>query len=158
MTEEQTLAAALEREHREIDAGIQAFLASCENGAPESEPLLRAMDALRRHIYLEEAILFPPLRDAGLFAPILVMLREHGEIWSTMEDLATQLGVAHGGGPSAERCRTLLAQLEQHNLKEEAVIYPHADTALSTDLDAELHAFLATGRMPLGWVCEQSRG
>jgi hypothetical protein len=45
-----TLATALEREHREIDAGIEAFLASLADGQPRPEPLVRAMQALRRHI------------------------------------------------------------------------------------------------------------
>ncbi len=155
MTAEPTLAAALEREHREIDAGISAYLASCADGSHDTAPLLQAMDALRRHIYLEEAFLFPPLRDAGLFAPILVMLREHGEIWSIMDAVATQLGGDPASGPSEGRCLALLTQLEQHNFKEEAVIYPQADTTLSADLHAELRTFLATGQMPSGWVCEK---
>ncbi|HET7045217.1 MAG TPA: hemerythrin domain-containing protein, partial [Gaiellaceae bacterium] len=60
---EGTLAAALEREHREIDAGIEAFdVESAENGG-RVESLTGAISALRRHIYLEEAFLFPALRS-----------------------------------------------------------------------------------------------
>lgn len=56
----ESLAAALEREHHEIDAGIAAFTA-----APgDWQPLARAIRALRRHIYLEEEFLFPLLREA----------------------------------------------------------------------------------------------
>lgn len=57
-----TLRAALEREHHEIDAGIEKFL---EDPAP-TQSLATAFTALRRHIYLEEEYLFPPLRAEGL--------------------------------------------------------------------------------------------
>jgi iron-sulfur cluster repair protein YtfE (RIC family) len=148
-----TLAAALEREHREIDAGVEAFLDAEDADAAETASLTRALAALRRHIYLEEAFLFPPLRDAGLVAPIFVMLREHGELWRTMAELEGER-TAH-----ARRglCRQLLAQLEKHNSKEEPILYPHADTALPADADAELRAFLASGRTPDGWVCSGAR-
>lgn len=82
-----TLSAALEREHHEIDAGLEAFLDGLDSGEVRRDELTRAADALRRHIYLEEEILFPPIRDAGLVPPILVMLREHGEIWQTLDAL-----------------------------------------------------------------------
>ena len=43
-----SLAATLEREHHEIDAGIAAFTAA----PADRGPLTRAVGALRRHIYL----------------------------------------------------------------------------------------------------------
>ena len=52
-----TLADALEREHQEIDLGIAAFRADPRRTAA----LGRALAGLRRHIYLEEEFLFPPL-------------------------------------------------------------------------------------------------
>jgi regulator of cell morphogenesis and NO signaling len=93
-TQSQSLAAALEREHHEIDAGIAAFTA-----APDSpQPLVRAIRALRRHIYLEEEFLFPLLREAeaGLTAPVFVMLREHAQIWATLDSLERELGAMPG--------------------------------------------------------------
>lgn len=77
---EETLASVLEREHREIDEGIVAYESRLAAGVDEPALLHRAMDALRRHIYLEEEFLFPPLRAVGMVAPVFVMLREHGEI------------------------------------------------------------------------------
>jgi iron-sulfur cluster repair protein YtfE (RIC family) len=145
-----TLATALEREHREIDAGIEAFLAAPADGPDESEPLQRAMAALRRHIFLEEAFLFPPLREAGLFAPIFVMLREHGEIWDTLDALAA------ARAPASGLCRELLGRLERHNTKEEQIVYAQADAVLTAAAGAELMAFLAAGRLPDGWVCARA--
>ena len=150
------LAAALEREHHEIDSGIEAFLDRREDGERRVHGLRQAIEALRRHISLEEEFLFPPLQDAGLVAPIFVMLREHGEIWNTMDALDTQMRDRTECGPSERKCRELLAQLERHNSKEEAVIYPQADTMLPAETDAALRAFLTSGQTPSGWTCRQA--
>ncbi len=150
------LAAALEREHREIDAGIEAFLAGQAERQPRTEPLTQAIGALRRHIFLEEEFLFPPLRDAGLVAPIFVMLREHGEIWDALDALDAQLAINPGAAAMSEICRTLLEQLERHNAKEEPIVYPQADDVLTAAASAGLSSFLATGRMPDGWVCARA--
>lgn len=150
-----TVAAALEREHREIDDGIEAFLAGAAVGQCLSQ-LTQAMDALRRHIFLEEKFLFPPLRDAGLVAPIFVMLREHGEIWDTMDALDAELGSSADAAVMSEICRKLLEQLEAHNSKEEPIVYPQADAALTAVASASLRALLAAGRIPERWVCAQA--
>lgn len=153
----ETLAAALEREHHEIDRGIEAFLAARAEGRVEIEPLESAAEALRRHIFLEEEHLFPPLRDAGLVAPIFVMLREHGEIWDTLDLLEAQLRSDPAGEASAPTCSLLLVQLERHNSKEEAIVYPQADEAAGAPGGAGLRAFLESGRLPGGWVCAEAQ-
>lgn len=155
-----SLAEALIGEHRDIDTGIEAFVANLESSVVEPEPLLVAFAALRRHIYLEEQFLFPPLRQTGLMMPVMVMLREHGALWHLMETLtelvqASDLGVVDD--ELASTCRILLAQLDQHNSKEEPMIYPHADNDLSEVAMAELAEFLDSGRTPDGWVCEAVR-
>ena len=147
-----SLGAALEREHREIDAGIEAF---ASGGGIES--LTRAATALRRHIYLEEEFLFPPMRDAGFVAPIFVMLREHGELWTTMDAIERDLAGETAEDVLSGECKWLLAQLERHNSKEEPILYPHADAVLGAPASEELVAFLETGRMPDGWVCAQAK-
>jgi hemerythrin-like domain-containing protein len=152
-----TLAGALEREHREIDEGIEAYLADEAEGRYRTAPLIKAMEALRRHIFLEEEFVFPPLRDAGLFAPIFVMLREHGEIWDTLEDLRARLGAGPDSATTAAICRQLLEQLERHNAKEEPIIYAQTDAVLSAAASAGLRAFLAAGQMPEGWVCARAQ-
>jgi regulator of cell morphogenesis and NO signaling len=150
------LSAALEREHREIDSGIEAFLAELQAGRTTVEPLTQAVAALRRHIFLEEEFLFPPLRDAGLVAPIFVMLREHGEIWDTLAALEVALAEEPAGASTSDTCRRLLGQLERHNSKEEPIIYPQADLTLTPPASGGLRAFLAAGRIPEGWVCAQA--
>lgn len=150
----ESLAAALEREHREIDEGIEAFTA----GPPsrDQQPLRCAIRALRRHIYLEEEFLFPPLHQAGLVAPVLVMLREHAQMWKLLDSLERQLD-AGAAGAGLTLCQQLSVQLQHHNLKEERILYPRADEALTASATAQLRAFLDSGELPDGWVCLRAR-
>ena len=102
-----SLAAALERERHEIDEQIAAFTA-----APgDRQPLTRAIRALRRHIYLEEEFLFPLLREAepGLAAPVFVMLREHAQIWGTLDSLERATNAGTGTGLAL--CKRMTGQL-----------------------------------------------
>ncbi|HET8600009.1 MAG TPA: hemerythrin domain-containing protein [Segeticoccus sp.] len=157
--EAESLAVALEREHRQIDGGIEEFATGLAAGESDPEPLTRATDALRRHIYLEEAFLFPPLTQGGMVMPVMVMKREHGQLWDAMDALDRLLSEGPdvaGRDKTVAACRDLLGQLDRHNSKEEPIIYPQADATLPAESAAELHDFLASGRMPEGWVCEQA--
>lgn len=148
------LADLLTREHRDIDGGIERFVAGLDRGAVDPDPLLSAFAALRRHIYLEELFLFPPIRRAGLAMPVMVMLREHGTLWRLMDSVAALLAADSSAAELQLGCRELLAELDRHNSKEEPIIYPHADSDLTGAATAELAEFLRTGSMPDGWVCE----
>ncbi len=67
-----SLTALLVHEHHEIDAGIEAFLEGLAQDESRDQELTRAVGALRRHIYLEEEFLFPPMRasiDSGQMPP-----------------------------------------------------------------------------------------
>lgn len=152
---EERLAVALEREHREIDAGFEAFASG--EGEAATAALTAAAEALRRHIYLEEEFLFPALREAGMVAPVFVMLREHGEMWRALDAIDAELET-HGAGPSFHPLLAELGRrLEAHNVKEEAILYPQADTVLDPAAAADLASFLRSGRTPDGWVCELAR-
>lgn len=149
-----TLGAALEREHHEIDEGIEGFGSEQLGERERAQSLQRAIDALRRHIYLEEEFLFPPM-EPDLKIPTMVMLREHGEIWRRLDAIEARLGAADGDYlPQA--CRELLIVLAAHNGKEEPIFYAVADETLDSTESAELAELLETGRMPNGWVCRQA--
>jgi iron-sulfur cluster repair protein YtfE (RIC family) len=149
----ETLTAALEREHHEIDAGIASFLEGLARGEARTEALEAAVAALRRHIFLEEEFLFPPLREAGLLPPVLVMLREHGAIWRALDSL----DAVSAPGEGRELCEELLALLAAHNAKEEPIIYPQGDLVLADEARRELHSFIDSGQMPHGWACAQAK-
>lgn len=153
-----TLSAELTREHREIDVAIQTFIEKIDCGSMQHELLSATLEALRRHIYIEEVFLFPPLREAGIVMPILVMMREHGQLWRTMDILTDLLADGNDSLRLKDTCTQLLDQLLQHNSKEEPVIYPSADTELPPQTSAELSRFIETGRTPDGWVCQQADG
>ncbi len=148
-----TLGQALEIEHREIDGGIEQFVAVLDaGGTPEdAAPLTAALSGLRRHIYLEEEFLFPPLKAGGLMGPIFVMLREHGLLWRQMDTVESLIPAAD---PAALRqaCLDLLSLLDDHNAKEEPIIYTQADEILGAEAGGELLAFLGNGTTPDGWV------
>ena len=156
--ETESLAAALELEHQEIDAGIEAFTAGPPPGGRDRQSLTCAIRALRRHIYLEEEFLFPLLGAAepGLRAPVFVMLREHAQLWQTLDELERALDAGTGDGLTL--CRQLGAQLLHHNLKEEKVLYPRADDLVTGPAAARLREFLSSGDLPDGWVCFKARG
>lgn len=151
-----TLIDALEAEHRVIDEGIELFAKAVADGTADLATLQRTFGLLRRHIYAEEEFLFPPLKEAGLVMPILVMLREHGEMWKRMQAIEESAGRGEDPDGDAAACRKLLGLLEQHNMKEEPIIYPQADVTLSPELSDQIEDFLKAGEMPEGWVCEQA--
>lgn len=154
---DESLSAALVGEHREIDGEIEAFIARLDDGSMESGPLMTALQALRRHIYLEEVFLFPPIRGSGLVMPIFVMLRQHGELWQTMDTLTELLAAGAGVAPLREAGSRLLSQLEAHNAKEEPVIYPSADSGLPPQTSTDMARFIEDGHMPDGWMCQHAQ-
>jgi hemerythrin-like domain-containing protein len=153
----ESLAATLERDHREIDDGIKAFTAAPHPGERDRQRLVHAIRALRRHIYLEEQFLFPPLRHAGLAAPVAVMLREHAQIWTTLDALQRELDTGTDRLRALALCHQLSVQLLHHNLKEEKALYPPADQILTESASAQLRTFFEAGELPDGWVCAKAQ-
>ena len=135
--------ALLEQQHRRIDEGIKAAL----QGAAPRAVLVEALQRLREHIHLEEAVLFPPLERAGLTMPIFVMQREHGQMWPLIETLTA----ADVGAPDAGR--ELFQMLQIHNPKEEQILYKTADQVNEAGNDNALLQALQAARMPAGWAC-----
>ncbi|QEN14349.1 hemerythrin domain-containing protein [Mycolicibacterium sp. ELW1] len=150
------LAALLKREHHEIDSGIATFIDNLDVGCVKPGLSSTSLDALRRHIYLEETFLFPPIREAGMIMPIGVMMREHGELWRTTGALTDLLVDRADYEQLRDISHRLQGQLEQHTSKEEPIIYPHADSDLPAQVSAEIARFIAFGRTPDGWVCRQA--
>ena len=101
---------------------------------------------LRRHIRFEEEILFPEFENRTGFpshmGPTAVMRDEHREILSCLERIEAGIGVA-GSNVDSPR-HALHAVLGNHNLKEENIVYPGTDHALTPaerdDLVARIQA------------------
>ena len=155
--QESNLAAALEREHRDIDQNLAQFTEGLDRGEWRADSLDIAAVALRRHIYLEEKILFPPLRETGLVAPVAVMLREHGDIWQALDELQQAADAGIDSTVARRAYDELKYLLEAHNEKEEQILYPQADVVLDASTSARLRDFLTHGTLPTGWICEDLR-
>lgn len=154
-----SLADALAREHHAIDDAIAAAAVpgTISDGRRE---LRSAIAALRRHIYLEEELLFPALYAAGdarLVTPMMSMLREHGQIWQRLESLDGELGQETGPAAVARSCHLLLVQLQHHDRTEERVVYAEIGRSLPPQVVARAAGFLESGVMPEAWVCLKAR-
>ena len=64
--------------------------------------------------------------------PTTVMRMEHREILETLSDMQLSLAGKDAAGFEAAR-NDLLAVLQNHNIKEERILYPGTDRALRTD-------------------------
>jgi len=94
--------------------------------------------AMTRHFRMEEEILFPTLQAAGGPAgPVQIMLMEHAQMNDLFAQMATALTAkdAQSYGGIAE---TLLIVLQQHNHKEEQILYPIADHILAAQRETLL--------------------
>ena len=99
------------------------------------------------HFGVEEDVLFPAFEQQTGMAggPTQVMRSEHvqmRELLRQMDEALAQKS-ADGFGGAAE---TLLVMMQQHNMKEENILYPMCDQALGADgniasrIEAGLHA------------------
>lgn len=145
----------LEHDHHRIDEVFERFASSLPGPAVDREAFDGAATALRHHIYIEEVFHFPVVRASGLMGSILVMLREHGEIWVLLDRLEAAL-VDGRGADAAELWTQLAGVLEAHNAKEERIVYPAGDAQLPADIAETIAEELAAGVTPEGWVCEMA--
>ena len=84
------------------------------------------------HFTREENILFPAFEErTGIsHGPTAVMRSEHVEIRETLQGMADALA-SRNANAYLGLAETLLMLLRQHNMKEEQILYPMADQALS---------------------------
>jgi hemerythrin-like domain-containing protein len=103
-------------------------------------------EGLLAHFGVEEEQLFPAFeRQTGMTGgPTQVMRYEHGQ----MRDLVSQLEQAQAQRDAeafSGAAETLLVLMQQHNMKEENILYPMCDQALGGDgelkaqIDRALH-------------------
>jgi iron-sulfur cluster repair protein YtfE (RIC family) len=150
----ESLRAVLERDHREVDIAVEGYASGTAAGTRAQLALKRAVEELRRHIYAEEELLFPSLRQAGMTGPVLVMLREHGQMWPILDTLDRELRDDASEDVLRTACGELLILLHQHNPKEEQILYPQVDQVLGVDENVAVREFLDAGQVPADWTCQ----
>jgi hemerythrin-like domain-containing protein len=106
---------------------------------PEARTFIAAVE---HHFQFEEQVLFPALEGRSPMAsgPTGVMRMEHTQMRRLLSDLADAVA-----GRAAEDCQGILETLhliaQQHNAKEEGILYPMADRALAAEAAGLLAQF-----------------
>jgi iron-sulfur cluster repair protein YtfE (RIC family) len=87
------------------------------------------MDA---HFATEEEVLFPAFEAASGMTggPTQMMRFEHAQMRSLLAAMATAMGAGDADG-FAGTAETLLIMMQQHNMKEENILYPMCDRVLA---------------------------
>ena len=104
------------------------------------------LDSMRQHFKMEEEVLFPAFeqRTGMSMGPTQVMRMEHvqmRELFDAMADAVKQQDRDEFLG----QAETLLVMMQQHNMKEEQILYRMADQALSDEMDEVLQRMRALG-------------
>lgn len=139
-----TIAGFLTDDHRHCDESfVAAEQLMAEGQWEEADRRYREFAAaMEHHFAREEELLFPAFEAAtGMTAgPTLVMRNEHRQIRQAMAALREALG-RRDRRDCLGITETLLLLMQQHNSKEENILYPMSDRALSEraeDLVAEM--------------------
>lgn len=137
-TQMENLADFMSADHKACDELFaQAEKEAHDNKWPEAESAFNAFRAsMAHHFRMEENQLFPALLSAGgPGGPVQMMLMEHKQMNGLLDNMATAVAQknAQGYGGLSE---TLLIVMQQHNLKEEQILYPIAERFLANDWPA----------------------
>lgn len=128
------LTAPLVADHRHCDG----LFATAEDAAQRADwAACRAhfdafSAAMLRHFEIEENVLFPAFEQAtGMsMGPTAMMRSEHAQMRDLLNNMAAVVAASR-----RDDClglsETLLLYMQQHNLKEENVLYPMSDQALA---------------------------
>lgn len=133
----QGLAEFFTLDHRRCDSNWVEVEAAAETGDAEAvkERWCTFQSGLLKHLQMEEEVLFPAFEQATGMSeggPTFVMRAEHDQ----MRGLLEQMDAAANAGDHDELVDlgdTLLMLIQQHNQKEEHMLYPMAERALAVD-------------------------
>ncbi|MDP2829118.1 MAG: hemerythrin domain-containing protein [Sulfuricellaceae bacterium] len=133
-----TISDFLAPDHQRCDhlfAAAEAAVASKDwNAASVAFEAFRA--ALLHHFSMEEEVMFPTFEErTGMSqGPTQIMRMEHLQMIELLDFMADSLAGKDTDGFLGD-AETLLIIMQQHNVKEEQMLYRMADQALSDDLD-----------------------
>ncbi|MDO8989732.1 MAG: hemerythrin domain-containing protein [Sideroxyarcus sp.] len=135
-----TIAEFMRADHHFCDEAFAlAEQAALDNNWEEAEIRFNHFrEDMARHFRMEESELFPTLiAGNGPAGPVQVMRMEHAQMNALIEQMsgAVKHRDAQEYGGVAE---TLLIVMQQHNLKEEQMLYPMADHFLTAQRETLL--------------------
>jgi len=119
-------------DHRICDELWTAVEAAVDAGdAARVAEAFAAFDAaMRRHMDMEEHVLFPAFEEASgsTVGPTRVMRAEHQQMRGLLDQMAQAVG--DDDGALVDQGDTLMMLIQQHNMKEEGMLYPMCDAQL----------------------------
>lgn len=93
-------------------------------------------DGMTHHFKMEEEVIFPTLASSGgPSGPVQVMLMEHEQIRGLLEQMVAAVAQKDAQTYSG-LSETLLIVMQQHNYKEENILYPIVDQFLADQREA----------------------
>jgi hemerythrin superfamily protein len=145
----------LHRHHKHCDAlfaDAEAAVAArdWERAGPLVVDFQKELEA---HFRTEEEVLFPAFEaSTGMVGgPTQMMRFEHAQMRDLMDQMQVALSGRHGDN-FAGAAETLLILMQQHNMKEENILYPMCDRSLAAQagpLGVELSGRLTASCLPV---------
>ena len=140
----------LAEQHRTMELGISGLV----DGSGSRQELSEAVYLLRRHIYVEEAFLFPIIdQDQGRWMALAQMQSDHGDMWSHIESAVELLQAKAPLDDLFPAAQAMLKLLETHDHREEIAIYSVVDRYVADANHPPLESLFAASAIPLGWRC-----
>ena len=147
-----TIVDFLAAEHRQCDEIFTLAEEAAHNGDLASCLTLfqQFQAAMERHFQKEEQVLFPAFEDVtrNAMGPTRVMRLEHQQMRETLTGIASTLASGDLENYLGE-AETLLILMQQHNIKEEQVLYPMSDRFLGSVMDSVIQAMQELQPEPL---------
>lgn len=134
----QRLTQSLENHHKHCDDAFAtaeaAVLKKRWDEAAQLQALFRS--EMEAHFTAEESLLFPAFEtiSGGSGGPTEVMRAEHGQMRDLFESMTDAIN-RKDDDDFAGHADTLVIMMQQHNLKEENILYPMCDSSLSRNTD-----------------------
>ncbi|MFV0372229.1 MAG: hemerythrin domain-containing protein [Azonexus sp.] len=139
----------LQHDHRDCDDLFAVAEQAAGDGdlTAAADSFGRFHQAVLRHFAAEESTLFPAFEDStGMrMGPTQVMRMEHEQMRGMMDAAGDALAAGDREGFLGQ-ADSLLITMQQHNMKEENVLYPMCDQHLAADAPALLERLQAALR------------
>ena len=139
-----TIAEFMTANHKACDHKFaDAEVAALDGKWSEADTAFNAFnDDMLLHFATDEDLLFPALISAGgPSGPVQVMLMEHTQIKELLNQMAAAIAQKNDSEYSG-LSETLLMVMQQHNRKEENILYPIMDQMLANEREALLGRLL----------------
>ncbi len=127
----------MKQEHRDCDSGFAEAEQAAANAdwSKAEESFLKFSNDILRHFKKEEEELFPAFetQTGSTDGPTKVMRFEHDQVRGLIGKLAHSLE-AEDKDSYLSLCESMMILLQQHNMKEEQMLYAMCDRVLSPEI------------------------